>query len=98
MSLLPAIADHDTICTDINIKPIYTRQRRRPIYSFHKADWTDIKKVIKKACSDIIKSDKDVEGKWTDFKSAINEILETKIPKKLSPKLRQLPWLSKDKE
>ena len=95
VSLLPAIADHDTICTDINIKPIYTRQRRRPIYSFHKADWTDIKKVIKKACSDIIKSDKDVEGKWTDFKSAINQILETKIPKKLSPKLRQLPWLSK---
>lgn len=76
VSLLPAIAGHDTIYTDINIKPMYTRQKRRPIYSFYKAEWTDIKKVIKKACSDIIKSDKDVEGKLTDFKSAINQILE----------------------
>ena len=95
VSLLLPIADHETICTDTDIKPKYTRQKRRTIYLYHKANWIDIKATMKKACTDIVESVKDVEGKWNDFKSAINQILDTKIPNKLSPKLRQLPWLSK---
>ena len=63
VSLLPGIADHDTICTDTLIKPTYAKQPRRTIYSFHKAKWEDIKAAMKTACEKNVKSDKDVEGK-----------------------------------
>ena len=65
------------------------------IYSFHKAKWEDIKAAMKTACEKIVKSDKDVEGKWKMLKDAIMEIMEAKIPKKRSSAVRHLPWLSK---
>ena len=95
VSLLPGIADHDTICTDTLIKPNYSNQIRRPIYSYHKANWIDIKASMKETCANIIKSKKDVEGKWNDLRLAIEAIMESKIPNKMASKMRQLPWLSK---
>ena len=50
---------------------------------------------MKTACEKIVKSDKDVEGKWKMLKDAIMEIMEAKIPKKRSSAVRHLPWLSK---
>ena len=95
VSLIPGVADHDTICTDTLIKPTYVKQKRRTIYSFHKADWVSIKAAMKEACSKIAKSDKSVDEMWADFKKAIDEIMDSKIPSKLSSKIRQIPWLTK---
>ena len=95
ISLLPGIADHDTICTDTEIKPVYSRQKRRTLYSFHKANWQEIKNSIKTSFTNIINSNKDVEGKWNDFKEIIQSTIDAKIPKKLSSKIRELPWLTK---
>ena len=94
VSLLPGIADHDTICTDTMIKPNYTRPIRRKIYSFQKANWKDIKATMKETCTKITNSNKDIEGKWNDFRGAIESIMESKIPTKMASKVRQLPWLT----
>ena len=94
VSLIPGIADHDTVCTDTIVKPKYAKQRKRQVYSFHKADWKDIKAAFKTSCSKIIESENNVEEKWNEFKKAIEDIMNEKIPKKMLSKSRHVPWLS----
>ena len=96
VSLLPGIADHDIICTDTYIKPKFKKSKKRLIHHFHKANWQEIKTEMKEACSKIVLNQKDVEGKWNDFKDLVNSIISSKVPSKMaSNKKNTLPFLSK---
>ena len=51
---------------------------------------------MKEACSKIVLNQKDVEGKWNDFKDLVNSIISSKVPSKMaSNKKNTLPFLSK---
>ena len=46
VSITPGLSDHDIVLTLVNVKPEVTKQVRRNIHFYKKADWDKLKQSI----------------------------------------------------
>ncbi|CAG2208258.1 unnamed protein product [Mytilus edulis] len=91
---LPGISDHNMIVLDTDLKPQYNKPKPREIYVYKKAKWEEIKADIIKFGADIINSNTSVEERWTNLKNGIETTLNLNVPRKITNKRHNLPWLS----
>ncbi|CAG2208939.1 unnamed protein product [Mytilus edulis] len=91
---LPGISDHNMLVLDTDLKPQYNKPKSREIYVYKKANWEEIKADVIKFGADIINSNTSVEDKWTNLKNGIETTLKLNVPRKITNKRHNLPWLS----
>ena len=94
-NVVPGVSDHEMVVADFELKPRYNKPKRREIPQYRKANWESIKSYIKSKGKSITESTGSVEKKWNDFKQIVNETVNVNVPKKLSSKRFNLPWLGK---
>ena len=94
---MPSIgnSDHDIVLYDTSIKASRPKPVRRQISLWKKADSSEIKKDLtnfSEGFTDIVLSN--MEAIWTDFKSFIQEIIEKRVPTKMTSARHSHPWMN----
>ena len=95
---VPGLSDHEAIVTDIDIKPVYSRQQRRKIYKYSQANWDQLKQDCVKTSSDTIdkaNSGATIDETWETFKEGILHSMDNNIPSRLSSLRPTLPWVNR---
>ena len=96
---VPGISDHDMVVSDIDTKPIITKQQRRKCFIFSKANWSDLNKAIseiEKPIHDMILDNKTVNEVWIFFKNILMKKVEELIPSKMSGSRPKSPWINRE--
>ena len=91
---IPGISDHNMIVIDSDIKPRYNTTKRRKIYQYKKANWTDIHTKMEELGKTITECTGSVQQKWDMLKKGIEDIMNVNIPTKLTSKKHNLPWIT----
>ena len=47
ITCIPGLSDRDIVCIEAAVKPTQTKQKRRKIHLYNKADWTDFRSKLK---------------------------------------------------
>ena len=97
VEIVPGIADHDIMISDVNVKPQIAQQKPRAVPLYRKADWDSFRKYISEFASDFMLNyeNKTVEQLWNSLKSAINQGFSKFIPIKRFGAKRSLPRITK---
>ena len=92
---IPGISDHHMVVVDSDLKPKYSKPKRRKVYKYKKADWDTVKSSVKALGDDIMNQTEDsVETKWSELKDGLVKIMDKNIPSKLTSKRHNLPWMN----
>ena len=86
---------HDIVLYDTSIKAYRPKPVRRQISLWNKADLTEIRKDLNNFLERFIQTDhENMEEMWTDFKSSIQEIIEKRVPTKMTSARHSHPWMN----
>ena len=92
---IPGISDHHMVVVDSELKPKYSKPKRRKVYKYKKADWNAVKSSVKALGLNIVnRVNASVETKWTELKDGLVKIMDDNIPSKLTSKRHNLPWMN----
>ena len=94
---LPAVglSDHDIVLYDTSIHPFRSRPTRRKIFLWNKADKDGIQNDVKLFSQSFITSKQtSVCEMWETFKTAIQSIINKRVPSKLSSPKHTNPWIN----
>ena len=94
---MPAIgnSDHDIVLYDTSIKAYRPKQVRRQISLWNKADPSEIRNDLINFSERFIQTDhENMEEMWTDFKTSIQEIIEKRVPLKMTSARHSHPWMN----
>ncbi|KAJ8313130.1 hypothetical protein KUTeg_009317, partial [Tegillarca granosa] len=75
----PGFSDHDLVVTDSDIKPIYNKTKRRKIFKFKKADWSNINNKMEGLSNKTLKRklQKNIRNAhWNYVNETLNKSLE----------------------
>ena len=92
---IPGISDHNIVLADCKLKPSIITKPQRKIYQWSKADWRSLRKqtVANFLASATTRS---VNENYIKFRTYLEEVMENKIPSKLSSKRFKLPWFNRE--
>ena len=96
---VPGIADHDMVVTDIDTKPLVTKQTKRKCYLFSKADWIKLKEASKEISEKIVNmqtENKDVNELWNYFKTNLQKEIDDYVPSRMRGGRPKSPWINRD--
>ena len=95
---MPGVSDHDIAFVEAHIKAVRKKPPRRKILLWTKANPETLKTAVSdfstsfmEACSE----NTDVETMWCQFKEGCLQIMEEKVPSKLSSTRHSQPWINK---
>ena len=94
----PGIADHDSVLSEVFIKPQISRQKSRLMFMYKKADWEGLEThmlAFQKSFLSICE-DRTVNSLWEDFKRAIHSGIEQYVPQRTISAKSSLPWITQD--
>ena len=95
---IPGIADHEAVIIDSYIRPTFSIQKKKKVYTFNKADWPSLNDYCKKL-SDSIKiraeMNYNIFDLWDLFRNTLNLGITRHIPSKYVKKRSSLPWFDK---
>ena len=97
VAVAPGISDHDMVIVDSDIRPTFNKPKPRTVYKFAQANWEEITKATEDFCTKFAADfDKfSVEENWSCFKKFAVDLLNERIPTKLTTSRYNLPWFSK---
>ena len=95
---IPAISDHNIVLADCKLKPSIITKPQRKIYQWSKADWHSLKEQTVVFAEDFLASatTRSVNENYIKFRTYLEEVMENKIPSKLSSKRFKLPWFNRE--
>lgn len=95
---LPSIgnSDHDIVLFDCALAPFRPRPTRRKITLWKKADTEGIKQDFLDFTPEFMAAPDDVHGLWSLLKSKTHEIMENRVPSKMSASRYSHPWMNTD--
>ena len=98
--VLPGISDHNIPSCVVDIIPLRRIQKPRWITLYNKADWANIANELKsfKAKIESKEHQLDINTLWNDFKSMVQHLVETYIPRKKTKRVRKLPYITPEIE
>ena len=92
---IPGLSDHDMLVVDSDLKPNYSKPKRRKIFIYKRADMEKIKQEMSELSSKITSiAYESINKMWEKFKKGIFEIMEKNIPSKLTSSRQNLPWIN----
>ena len=95
---IPGISDHNIVLADCKLKPSIITKPQRKIYQWSKADWRSLREQTVAFAEDFLASatTRSVNENYIKFRTYLEEVMENKIPSKLSSKRFKLPWFNRD--
>ena len=86
VEVLPCIADHDAVLSEVFIKPQISRQKFRPMSLYKKADWEGLEKHMLAFQRPFLSTceGRSVNSLWEDFKTALQSGIQQYVPSGLS--------------
>ena len=95
---LPGISDHNIVLADCKLKPSIITKPQRKIYQWSKADWRSLREQTVVFAEDFLASatTRSVNENYIKFRTYLEEVIENKIPSKLSSKRFKLPWFNRE--
>lgn len=93
---LPSIgnSDHDIVLFDCALSPFRPRATRRKIFLWKRADTDGIKQDLADFNDTFMTDPGDVHGLWASLKSKIQEVMEKRVPSKMSASRHSHPWMN----
>ena len=73
VEVLPGIADHDAVLSEVFIKPQISKQKPRLMFLYKKADWEGLEKHMLAFQRSFLSTyeGRSVNSLWEDFKTAL---------------------------
>ena len=95
---IPGISDHNIVLADCKLKPSIIIKPQRKIYQWSKADWHSLREQTVVFAEDFLASatTRSVNENYIKFRTYLEEVMENKIPSKLSSKRFKLPWFNRE--
>ena len=95
---IPGISDHNIVLADCKLKPSIITKPQRKIYQWSKADWHSLREQTVVFAEDFLASatTRSVNENYIKFRTYLEEVMENKIPSKLSSKRFKLPWFNRE--
>ena len=95
---IPGISDHNIVLADCKLKPSIITKPQRKIYQWSKADWRSLREQTVVFAEDFLASatTRSVNENYIKFRTYLEEVMENKIPSKLSSKRFKLPWFNRE--
>ena len=95
---IPGISDHNIVLADCKLKPSIITKPQRKIYQWSKADWRSLREQTVAFAEDFLASatTRSVNENYIKFRTYLEEVMENKIPSKLSSKRYKLPWFNRE--
>ena len=95
---IPGISDHNIVLADCKLKPSIITKPQRKIYQWSKADWHSLREQTVVFAEDFLASatTRSVNENYIKFRTYLEEVMENKIPSKLSFKRFKLPWFNRE--
>ena len=95
---IPGISDHNIVLADCKLKPSIITKPQRKIYQWLKADWRSLREQTVVFAEDFLASatTRSVNENCIKFRTCLEEVMENKIPSKLSSKRFKLPWFNRE--
>ena len=97
---IPSISDHTIVLADCKLKPSIITKPQRKIYHYQwsNADWHTIREQTVVFAEDFLASaaTRSVNENYIKFGTYIEEVMENKIPSKLSSKCFKLSWFNRE--
>ena len=95
---IPGISDHNIVLADCKLKPSIITKPQRKIYQWSKADWHSSREQTVVFAEDFLASatTRSVNENYIKFRTYLEEVMENKIPSKLSSKRFKLPWFNRE--
>ena len=95
---IPSISDHNIVLADCKLKPSIITKPQRKIYQWSKADWHSLREQTVVFAEDFLASatTRSVNENYIKFRTYLEEVMENKIPSKLSSKRFKLPWFNRE--
>ena len=95
---IPGILDHNIVLADCKLKPSIITKPQRKIYQWSKADWHSLREQTVVFAEDFLASatTRSVNENYIKFRTYLEEVMENKIPSKLSSKRFKLPWFNRE--
>ena len=97
---IPGFSDHNIVLADCKLKPSIITKPQRKIYQWSKADWHSLREQTETVvfAEDFLASatTRSVNENYFKFRTYLEEVMENKIPSKLSSKRFKLPWFNRE--
>ena len=95
---IPSLSDYDVVLAEVAIKPAQTKQKRRKIHLYNKADWTTFRSKLTDYQTKFLSEHhgKAVEQLWSDFTDKLDQLTNQCIPTKVIKGKPSLPWISRE--
>ena len=93
------IADHETVYTEIDMRPVINRQRPRIIPLYRKARWDSMKQAminLKGEVEDMEESGQDANDLWNRFQHALGKTIDDHVPNKLVKRKDGFRWITRE--
>ena len=93
---MPSIgnSDHDIVLYDCATAPFRPHPVRRKIFLWNKADTEGIKQDMQDFSQTFMTDTSDVHGLWASLKSKIGQVMEKRIPRKMTANRHSHPWIN----
>ena len=98
LTSISGISDHNIVLADCKLKPSIITKPKRKIYQWSKADWHSLREQTVVFAEDFLASatTRSVNENYIKFRTYLEEVMENKIPSKLSSKRFKLPWFNRE--
>ena len=90
--------DHNIVLADCKLKPSIITKPQRKIYQWSKADWRSLREQTVVFAEDFLASEttRSVNENYIKIRTYLEEVMENKIPSKLSSKRFKLLWFNRE--
>ena len=98
ITCIPGLSDNDIVCIEAAVKPTQTKQKRRKIHLYNKADWTDFRSKLKDYQTEFLNDNhgKSVEQLWSEFTVKLDQLTDQCIRTKVIKGKPSLPWILRE--
>jgi len=93
---IPGISDHSIVLADCDLKAVIIKKPPRKVYQWSKADWQQIREHTVSYANKFlaIAPTRSANANYIDFKTYMEDLLNSLIPSKFSKYKPDLPWFT----
>ena len=96
-TVIPGISDHSAVVIDSIIRPNYVSSKKRKVFQYKKAQWTELEAKCDEITKDIqtrFNSGDSINELWELFKVRLLEAIDKHVPSKNIRMNNDLPWMN----
>ena len=95
--IIPGISDHEIAFTEISVKPNYSKQPKRKVWLFNKADWEGLRAFLKPRLDMMeMAYNPSPDSLWKSLKDVLHDGMKTFIPRRNTKSKDSAPWITKE--